>query len=546
VSVETGKWSEIDVIPGAKYATPDWTPDGKAFYYEYLPHTPSVSVAERPGYTEVRLHRLGTDPLKDALVHPRTGDATSFLSSGLSRDGKLLFISVAHGWSENDVFLKRLGRDTEFKPLARGNGRGARYQLVSTKDHLFILTDEGAARGRVMKASVERPERKDWTELIPEEPGAVLEDLSLVGGQLVLRYLKNAASELRAFSLEGKPIRTLELPQPGTTTDVAGLEDDDEAFFGFSSFLEPKQVQRISLRTGARSVWAKVDVPIDPSPYTVEQVWYPSRDGTRISMFLVHRKDLVKDGSAPTLMNGYGGFGNAMTPAFFAWIYPWLEAGGIFAVPNLRGGAEYGTAWHEAGKLHQKQNVFDDFLAAAQYLSAERYTRPERLAITGGSNGGLLVGAAMVQRPELFGAVLCSVPLLDMVRYHLFGSGRTWIPEYGSAEKAEDFKVLRAYSPYHAVRPGVRYPALLVLSADHDDRVDPMHARKFIAAIQTANPGGAPAYLRVETNAGHTGADQVRKSVETRADSLAFLFQAFGMAAGTGEKPAQGQAPTGE
>jgi prolyl oligopeptidase len=282
----------------------------------------------------------------------------------------------------------------------------------------------------------------------------------------------------------------------------------------------------VSVKTGESSVWAKVQLPIDPSRFVTEQVWYPSKDGTKVSMFLVHRKDVRPDGQIPTLLYGYGGFDVSLTPDFRASIYPWLEAGGVYALANLRGGGEYGKAWHEAGQLHQKQNVFDDFLAAARWLTGEGgWTNPGKLAIQGGSNGGLLVGATMVQAPSLFRAVICQVPLLDMIRYPLFGAGKTWMPEYGDPSKEEDFRVLLAYSPYQQVREGVRYPALLLMSSDHDDRVDPMHARKFAARVQADSASGLPAWLRVERHAGHGGADRIDQTVDALTDQYAFLFQ---------------------
>jgi prolyl oligopeptidase len=526
LDVDSGQWSQVDVIPGGKYATPRWTPDSKAFYYEWLPVDASIPVDQRPGYTEVRYHALGTDPKTDPLVHPRTGDATTFLSGDLSRDGKYLFVYVIRGWSENDVYWKRVG-EKDFRLLVKG--QGAKYSVQAWKDQFYIVTDEGAPRQHVFRASPDKPERAAWKELIPEDPVASLENLQVVGGHLAGAYLRDAASELRLSTLEGKPVRTVALPGVGAASNLVGQEDEDEAFFLFSSFTVPRQVYKTSVASGKVELWAKVELPVDTSLYTVEQVFYPSKDGTRIPMFLVHRKGLARDGQRPTLLYGYGGFNVSLPPAFRASIFPWLDAGGVFAVANLRGGGEYGQAWHEAGRLHRKQTVFDDFHAAAEYLVREQYTRPGRLAINGGSNGGLLVGAAMTQRPELYGAVVCAVPLLDMVRYQLFGSGRTWVPEYGSAEDAEDFKVLYAYSPYHALKPGVRYPPLLMMSADHDDRVDPLHARKFVAALQNLEGQRAPVLLRIESNAGHGGADQVAKAIESSADMLAFLFQTFEM-----------------
>jgi prolyl oligopeptidase len=334
-------------------------------------------------------------------------------------------------------------------------------------------------------------------------------------------------------------VRTVALPGVGAATNLVGLEDQDEAFFLFHSFTTPLQVYKMAVSSGKVELWARVEVPVDTALYTVQQVFYPSKDGTKIPMFLVHRKDLKRDGQRPTLLYGYGGFNVSMQPGFRSSIFPWLDAGGVYAVANLRGGGEYGKAWHEAGRLHHKQNVFDDFHAAAEYLVREKYTRPDRLAIQGGSNGGLLVGAAMTQRPELYGAVVCLVPLLDMVRYHQFGSGRTWIPEYGTADKPEDFQVLYAYSPYHQLKEGVRYPPLLMMSADHDDRVDPLHARKFVAAVQNLKGQGASALLRIEAHAGHGGADQVAKAIESQADMYAFLFQTFDMTGPAGRATAE-------
>ncbi|MDC0714482.1 prolyl oligopeptidase family serine peptidase [Stigmatella sp. ncwal1] len=526
MEVDSGQWSQVDVIEGAKYADPKWTPDNKAFYYEWLPVDPAIPVDQRPGYTEIRLHTLGKDPKEDPLVHPRTGDASTFLSSSLSRDGKYLFAFILRGWNENDVYWKRVG-EKDFRLLVKG--QRANYGVLAWKDQFYILTNEGAPRKRLFRASAAAPERAAWREIIPEDAEAALDNVAIVGGHLALEYQRNAATELRLATLEGTALRTVALPGIGAATTPEGLEDQDEAFFLFSSFTTPRQVYKLTVSSGAVDLWAKVELPLKTDLYTVEQAFYPSKDGTRVSLFLVHRKDLKRDGARPTLLYGYGGFNVSLPPSFRSSIFPWLDQGGVYAVANLRGGGEYGKGWHEAGRLHQKQNVFDDFHAAAEFLVREGYTRPERLAIYGGSNGGLLVGAAMTQRPELYGAVVCAVPLLDMVRYHQFGSGRTWIPEYGSADNPEDFKVLYAYSPYHAVRPGVRYPPLLMMSADHDDRVDPMHARKFVAAVQGAPETSAPALLRIEANAGHSGADQVAKAIESNADMYAFLFQVFGM-----------------
>lgn len=527
LDVESGEWSKVDVIEGCRYASPSWVPDGSGFYYVWQDMDPAIPTAERPGHTELRFHRLGTDPKQDTVVHERLRDPTTFLQGYISRDGQFLFAYVIRGWSENDVYWKRPG-EKDWRLFVKGEG--AKYSVFSWKDCFYILTDEGAPRQRVFKVAVSQPGREHWKEIVPEDPVASLEDASIIGGHLALDYMRDAASELRVAKLDGQPVRTVRLPGVGAASNLVGLEEEDEAYFAFSSFTVPRQVYRTSVSSGAVELWAEVSLPVDTSRYTVEQVFFPSKDGTRVPLFLVFRKGTERDGERPTLLYGYGGFNVSLPPAFRASILPWLDAGGVYAVANLRGGGEYGKAWHEAGRLERKQNVFDDFHAAAEYLVRERWTRPGRLAIQGGSNGGLLVGAAMTQRPELYGAVVCQVPLLDMVRYHRFGSGQTWTPEYGTADKLEDFQVLHAYSPYHQVRRGVRYPPLLMMSADHDDRVDPLHARKFVAAVQNAaGAEGAPALLRVEMNAGHGGADKVAEAIQSSADLFAFLFHTFGM-----------------
>jgi prolyl oligopeptidase len=341
--------------------------------------------------------------------------------------------------------------------------------------------------------------------------------------------LKKVVSVVELFTLEGKKVREVELPGLGTASNLHGNEDDDEAFFSFSSFISPPQIFRTSVKTGKSEVYSKVQLPVDSAGYEVRQVSYPSKDGTSVTMFIVAAKGVKLDGANPTLLSGYGGFDVSVRSAWSSFIYPWLEAGGVYATPNLRGGGEYGKAWHDAGKQGKKQNVFDDFEAAAEYLVREKWTQPKRLAIRGGSNGGLLVGAAMTQHPDLFGAVICAVPLLDMVRYPLYGSGKTWVGEYGDPEKPDELKVLAAYSPYHHVTDGTAYPPLLMMSADHDDRVDPFHARKFVAAVQQATGGQTPVWLRIERNAGHSGSDQVGKAIESSADQLAFLFGMLGV-----------------
>jgi prolyl oligopeptidase len=538
--LESGEDLAKDVIEGAKYAWASWTPDADGFYYIRLPTDPSIPIAELPGHADVRYHSLGSDPKLDQIIQPALGDPTQFLGADLSRDGRWLFLVVRHGWTRTDVFVRDLKSkrkievpetatsiEPTFQPLVVG--QNALYYFTAWKGKFYVQTNEGAARYRVFKVDPQRPERASWREIVPERPDATLEKMHLVGNHLVLVYLRNAVNEMEVRNLEGKLVHQVELPEIGTISGLAGNPDDDEAYFSFTSFTQMPQIYRTSVKSGKATVWETIEYPADLSGMTTEQVWYRSKDGTQVSMFLVHRKDWVKNGDNPVLLSGYGGFNSSVTPSFSPAKVVWLEHGGVLATPNLRGGGEYGEEWHRAGMLSRKQNVFDDFVAAAEYLIAEKITRPERLAIRGGSNGGLLVGAAMVQRPELFRAVVCSAPLLDMVRYHRFGSGKTWIEEYGSADDSEQFKFIHAYSPYHHVRKGTAYPALLVLSPDSDDRVDPMHARKFFAAVQWATSSNHPVLLRVEKQSGHGGADLIRQSVEMEADGYAFLFNQLGM-----------------
>lgn len=523
MDIATGVTSKIDQIPGARYAHAQWDPKAQGFYYTRLPVDPKIAKDALPGHAAVYYHRLGEDPKKDRLVYPKTDNPSIFLSPQLSRDGTLLFIYKHYGWRRTDIYLKDLTRKrSSFQPLIVG--KDAAYAAYPHKRTIYLLTNEDAPRYRLFKVKPNATARKRWQEIVAEDQEAVLDGLSIVGGRLALSYLRNASSQLVVADLNGKKIRQVKLPGLGSAWGLSGHPDDDEAYYSFSSYITPKSVYRTSVARGGREPYFTPTLDIDSSPYTVDQVFYPSKDGTRVSMFVIRRKDLVRDGSTPFMLYGYGGFNISLTPEFRASYFVWLENGGAIAIPNLRGGGEYGEAWHRAGMLTQKQNVFDDFIGAAKYLIQEKYTESKRLAIRGGSNGGLLVGAAMTQQPELFRAVACHVPLLDMIRYHRFGAGKTWIEEYGSADNQEQFSALFAYSPYHRVRKGSAYPAMLMLSADSDDRVDPMHARKFTAAIQHANAGPHPILLRVETKAGHGGGDMIKKRVARTADEWAFLL----------------------
>ncbi len=478
--------------------------------------------ADRPGYAEVRLHKLGSDPSRDRVVHEKTGDPKTFVNAGIGKDGRWLIATIEHGWTSTDVYFQDLrSGKPEWRPLVVGVD--ARFDVSVDGDRFFVWTNEGAPKYRVLRVDPVHPERENWKEIVAERPDATLEGVSVVGHRLSLGYLKDVVSHIELRDANGGLVREIELPTLGSASALSGEVDDDVAYYSFNSFTYPTQIFKTSVKTGATSTFYKLTLPINPEAFTVEQFFATSKDGTKVPFFVVHAKDLVRNGSAPAMLYGYGGFQAAQTPSFSSSIFPWLENGGIWVVANLRGGSEYGEEWHRQGMGHAKQHVFDDYIAVAEELVKKAFTRPEKLAALGGSNGGLLVGAAITQRPDLFRVALCGVPLLDMVRYHLFGSGKTWISEYGSADDADDFTALLAYSPYHHVAKGTRYPSTLILSADSDDRVDPMHARKFAAELQWASSGG-PVLLRIEKHSGHGGADLVRASVEKLADEYAFAL----------------------
>lgn len=486
------------------------------------------------------------------MVVRAAGDAAGFISGNVSRDGRWLIGSHSKSSGGNDVWIKRLGKGgapngggalnalprsrqskgTSFEgagfTLLAANGK-SHYNVAAYDGHFYITTDEAAPRQRVFRTRDTKPARAFWEEIIPEHPSATFRGLTIAGGYIVLNLLENLYSRLEIRELDGTWVRDVALPGLGTIGGPFGHPEDDEAYFNFTSFAQPIQAYKLSVKSGASALWRQLDLPVDLSSIQSEQVSVVSKDGTRIPMFLVYRRGMRRSGDNPTLLSGYGGFAVNRTVGFSSFNAVWLEHGGVIAEPVLRGGGEFGEAWHRAGMLENKQNVFDDFVAAAEWLIAEGITQPRRLALSGGSNGGLLVGAAMTQRPELFRAVVCSAPLLDMVRYESFGSGQFWVSEYGSVRDPEQFAVLRKYSPYHRVKEGTAYPALLLLSPASDTHVDPLHARKFLAAIQWANAGDRIAIMRLEQDAGHSGPNLVERSIERSVDTLAFLLDQLGM-----------------
>jgi prolyl oligopeptidase len=514
--------SDIDTIDETEYTAASWTPSGDGFYYVWAPHDPSIRPLDRYALHEVRFHELGTDPKKDPTIKERTGDPRTWVSAFLSRDGHWFFYNISRE-SQTELWFqdaRRQNKHSAWLPLTVG--RHASYKVAAWKDFFYVRTDEGAPHYRMFRVDPYHPEREAWKEIVPERPGQTLTDFTIVGNHLSLVYLTHATSHVEVHTLDGALVREVPLPGLGTSSTLIGDEDDERAYYIFRSFTSPKEIHEISVRTGESRLWYRPKVSVDASRFVTEQVFFASKDGTRIPMFILRGKNQKPDGETPVLLSGYGGFGISLTPGFHPGIFAWLARGGIFAMPNLRGGGEYGEEWHRQGMRRNKQNVFDDFIAAAEHLVAAGWTRPGRIAIRGASNGGLLVGAVMTQRPELFGAVICGVPLLDMIRVHGL------VDELGSPADPDDFRALYAYSPYHRIKPGVKYPPVLLLSADSDDRVDPMHARKFAARLQASSTSG-PVLLRIEHSAGHYGADLMKAEVERYADELTFAFAHLGV-----------------
>jgi prolyl oligopeptidase len=520
-----------DTIERTRAASIAWKPDSSGFFYTRYPKKGDVPDGQEMYNRHVFYHELGADPASDALIFGEGRDAEDWPNVNLSNDGRWLLISVEQGWTKSELFLMDLKSD---KPPSRiTTGKNFLYSGSIYNGKIFITTNEDAPRYRVFVADAANYDRENWKELIPQTD-AVLQGAAVWGGQLFTQYEQNATSQLKIFDLDGKKLSDLALPAIGSVFGSEGRWDRDELFYGFQSFTVPPSIYRYDLKAASTALWAKVDAPsIDPSGYEVQQEWYHSKDGTRVPMFVVHKKGLKKDGHNPTLLTAYGGFNISLTPTFSRTAYLWMEHGGVYAVANLRGGAEFGEDWHRAGMLDKKQNVFDDMIAAAEHLIAEKYTDKNHLAVQGGSNGGLLMGAMITQRPDLFRAVVCQVPLLDMLHYQDFQIAKLWIPEYGSAENPEQFKWLYAYSPYHHVKAGAEYPAILFMTADTDTRVDPMHAKKMAALMQAEAKNGAshqrPILLRIETKAGHGAGKPVTKQIEEFTDVYSFLFWQLGV-----------------
>ena len=527
--VATGK-DLADHLKWIKFSFPAWDGENEGFYYTRYAAPKSGQELEQANYFQkVCYHKLKTGQSEDRLVYERPDHKDWIFEPDVSDDGAYLVITARKGTERKQrAFYRREGDlSGEFIPLQ--DAFEGRFVFVDNDGPLFwFFTDIDAPRGRLVEVDIRTPDRAQWKPLIRESED-VLQSVNVINDTFTAVYLDDAHARVRLVDRKGTFLREVELPGLGTVTGFGGRRDETETFFRFTGFADPGSIFRFDLASGKVSLYKRPDLRFDPEDFTTTQVFYQSADGTRIPMFLSHKKGLEKTGELPVLLYGYGGFNASLTPHFRVSKLLWMELGGVYAVANLRGGGEYGRAWHEAGMKRTKQNTFDDFIAAAEWLTDRGYTRPDRLAIEGASNGGLLVGASMTQRPELFGACLPAVGVMDMLRFNKFTIGWAWESDYGSPQDPEDFEVLYGYSPYHNIRPGTSYPPTLVTTADHDDRVVPAHSFKFAARLQAAQGGDAPVLIRIETRAGHGAGKPTAKRIEEAVDVTQFLRYALNL-----------------
>jgi len=530
--VDTGK-DLPDLIKWVKFSGASWTKDSKGFFYGRYDEPKQGSALRDTNYFQkLYYHRLGTAQVEDKLIYERPDNKELGFAGDVTDDGHYLVISVWQGSApKNRLYYEDLTQaDAPVVKLLDEND--AQYQFIDNDGPVFwIQTDLEAPRGRVIAIDTRHPERANWRTVVPQSADK-LEFANVVDNLFLLSYLKDARTEVRVHDLKGNFLRSVDLPGIGTASGFGGKRKDKETFYGFTSFISPATVYRYDPAAGKSSVFRQPKVDFDPTQYETKQVFYNSKDGTRVPMFLTYKKGLNLDGQNPTLLYAYGGFGASLSPFFSVPNVVWLEMGGIYAQPNLRGGGEYGEDWHQAGTKAKKQNVFDDFFAAAEWLIANKYTSTPKLAIRGASNGGLLMGASLTQRPDLFGAALPEVGVMDMLRFHKFTIGWTWTSDYGSSDNADDFKALSAYSPLHNLKPGTKYPPTLISTADHDDRVVPGHSFKFAATMQADQGGSAPVLIRIETKAGHGGGKPISKIIDEMADEWAFVAYSLHMNVG--------------
>ncbi|MFO1458935.1 MAG: prolyl oligopeptidase family serine peptidase [Verrucomicrobiota bacterium] len=519
-----------DVLQWVKFSSCAWARDGSGFFYSRYDAPPeSAKLSKVNEYQKLYFHRLGKPQSDDTLVYERKDHPKWGFAGETTEDGRYLVITVSEGTdTRNRVFYRDLSKpESPVVELLRDFD--ASYNFIGNDGSVFyFLSDLDAPRSRILAIDVTQPERSRWREVVPQSD-ATLTSAGYVGGRFIAVYLRNAYSEVKFFGTDGKYQKTLELPGIGTVSGFTGRQDSKETFFAYTSFTTPTRLYRYDFATGSSTLWKQPDVPFRPEDYETRQVWFTSKDGTRVPMFITGRRDLAPGKAHPALLYAYGGFNISITPSFSPANLLWMEQGGLYCVPNLRGGGEFGEEWHQAGTKLRKQNVFDDFIGAAEWLVKERRTTPRQLAIAGGSNGGLLVGAAMTQRPELFGAALPAVGVMDMLRFHLFTIGWAWVSDYGSSADPEQFRALFAYSPYHNLKPGTCYPATLVTTGDHDDRVVPAHSFKFAARLQAVQSCSNPVLIRIETRAGHGAGKPTSKIIEDSRDRIAFIAHQLGL-----------------
>jgi prolyl oligopeptidase len=498
-------------LAAARYFGVSLTPGGKTVYYS------------RTGKEGSRVYRRAASGGPETKIFGDGYGPEKGIGVSVSENGRYLLIEVFYGSSapKSEIWFQDLKSGGPVRPIV--NDIDARFRGEIADNTLYIQTNWKAPNNRLMAVDLRKPSRENWREIIPEGKSA-LDSFSLAGGKICVNYLENVSSRVVVFSPEGRQEREISFPSLGTVSTVSGRWGSKEAFFGFSSFHIPAAGYRYDIQTGERTLWSRLAPPMKPEDFELKQVWYTSKDGAKVPMFILHRKGMRLDGSHPTYLTGYGGFNLSRTPGFSPEAVLWAERGGVYAVPNLRGGGEFGEAWHKAGMLDKKQTVFDDFIAAAEHLIEQGYTKPERLGIAGRSNGGLLVTAALTQRPDLFGAVVCGYPLIDMVRYHKFLLGSLWVSEYGSADDAEQFKYIHAYSPYHRVKAGTKYPSVMFVTGDNDTRVDPLHARKMAALMQASTGSDRPILLHYDTESGHSAGLPLTKAIEHSVDELSYLL----------------------
>ncbi|WP_096435014.1 prolyl oligopeptidase family serine peptidase [Alteribacter populi] len=533
-SVHGSDWQEIhvrdidkstdlaDVIEWVRFTPLAWAPDHSGFFYSRFPETCTVKKEDEANFNRVYFHKLGTSQTEDELIHEQPEDKELLFAPSVTEDEQFLILHVRFGTAaQNRFYVKPLHSSVPFTRLL--DEQDAEYNYITNEGNTFYFqTDLDAPKKRVVAINLNAPEKTSWKEIIAETDDTI-DEVVCVNGKFVVAYLKDAHHKLTIYDLKGYRQRDIGLPIIGSLTNITGGKEDEDMYFGLTSYLNPTVVYKYNFNNGRLDVFAGSSLSVDTNQFVTEQVFYPSKDGTKVPMFITHRKGIELNGKNRVILYGYGGFTVSQTPAFNPSILRWLEKGGVYAVANLRGGAEYGEEWHKAGMLENKQNVFDDFIAAGEWLIKREYTESSKLSIMGGSNGGLLVAACMVQRPDLFGAVVCRVPVIDMLRYHKFTIGRYWMPEYGDPEKADHFPFLYRYSPLHNVKEGATYPPVLIATAESDDRVVPAHAKKFAATLNEKASADSKVVLRLESKAGHGLGKPTSKLIDEWVDFYSFL-----------------------